>query len=98
MRCKFDESIKHQLGPAALPQDFPYEDLTPDPEYFEDTNIIDHDYGDAEIMPQMGDNYLSTELMLPKGGVMAKGRMTVQKCDQDGNPIGLANNNPIFDT
>jgi hypothetical protein len=31
MRGKFDESIKHHLGPAALPQDFPGEDLTPDP-------------------------------------------------------------------
>ncbi len=31
MRRKFDESIEHHLGPAALPQDFPAEDLTPDP-------------------------------------------------------------------
>jgi hypothetical protein len=28
MRHKFDESIEHHLGPAALPQDFPAEDLT----------------------------------------------------------------------
>jgi hypothetical protein len=28
MRCKFDESIEQHLGPAALPQDFPSEDLT----------------------------------------------------------------------
>jgi hypothetical protein len=26
MRPKFDESIEHHLGPAALPQDFPAED------------------------------------------------------------------------
>jgi hypothetical protein len=31
MRRKFDESIEHHLGPMALPQDFPTEDLTPDP-------------------------------------------------------------------
>ncbi len=31
MRCKFDELIEHHLGPAALPQDFPAEDLTPEP-------------------------------------------------------------------
>jgi hypothetical protein len=31
MRYKFDESIELHLGPAALPQDFPAEDLTPDP-------------------------------------------------------------------
>ncbi len=34
-----------------MPQDFPAEDLTPDPEYNDDTNIIDPDYGDAEILP-----------------------------------------------
>jgi hypothetical protein len=34
---------------------------------------MDPEYGDAEIMPEIGDNYLSAELMLPKGGVMVKG-------------------------
>ncbi len=33
MRRKFDESIEHHLGLAALPQDFPAEDFTPDPTY-----------------------------------------------------------------
>jgi hypothetical protein len=31
MRRKFDESIEHHIGLVALPQDFPAEDLTPDP-------------------------------------------------------------------
>jgi hypothetical protein len=70
MRRKFDESIEHHLGPAALPQDFLAEDLTPDPTYFDDTDAMDPEYGDAEITPEIGDNYLSAELMLPKGGVM----------------------------
>jgi hypothetical protein len=43
-------------------------------------------------------SYLSAELMLPKGGVVVKGHVAVQKDDWDGNPIGLANNNPILDT
>jgi hypothetical protein len=98
MRLKFDESIKKHLGPVALLQDFPSEDLTPDPAYFDNTNAIDPDYGDAEIMPEMGDNYLSTELMLPKGGVMVKGYITAHKRDRDGNPIGHANDKPILDT
>ncbi len=38
MRSKFDELIEHHLGGAALPQDFPNEDLTPDPAYFDDIN------------------------------------------------------------
>jgi hypothetical protein len=41
-----------------MPQDFLAEDLTPDPEYYDGTNIIDPEYGDAETMPEMGDNYL----------------------------------------
>jgi hypothetical protein len=98
MRCKFNESIEHHLGPAALPQDFPAKDLTPDPTYFDDTHAMDPEYGDAEIMPKIGDNYLSPELLLPKGGVMVKGRVTAHKRDKDGNPVGRANDNPILDT
>jgi hypothetical protein len=97
MRCKFDESTEHHLGPAALPQDFPAEDLTPDPTYYDDTNAMDPEYGDAEVTPEIGDNYLSAELMLPKGGVMVKGRVTACKHDRDGNPVGRAYDNPIPD-
>ncbi len=82
----------------ALLQDFPSEDLTPDPAYFDDTNDIDPEYGDTEIMPGIGDNYLSAELMLPKGSVMVKGRVTARKRGWDGNPVERANDNPILDT
>jgi hypothetical protein len=34
---------------------------------------MDPEYGDAEITPKIGDNYLSAELMLPKGGGDGKG-------------------------
>jgi hypothetical protein len=98
MSCKFDDSIEHHFGPAALPQDIPAEDLTPDPTYFDDTNAMDPAYGEAEVTPEIGDNYLSAELMLPKGDVMVKGRVTACKCDWDGNPVGHANDNPILDT
>ncbi len=49
-------------------------------------------------MPETGDNYLSAELMLPKGGVLVKGHVTAHKGDRDGNPVGRANDNPILDT
>jgi hypothetical protein len=58
MRCKFDESIEHHLGPAALLQDFSAEDLTPDPAYYNDTNAMDPEYGDTEVTPKIGDNDL----------------------------------------
>jgi hypothetical protein len=54
MQCKLNEPIEHHLGPAALPQDFPAEDLTPDPTYYDDTNAMDPEYGDAEVMPKIG--------------------------------------------
>ncbi len=94
----FDQSILTHLGPAATAADFEAEDLTPDPAYFDDTHITDPDYGDAEITPEMGDNYLTAELMLPRGGTMVKGRVSARKRDRDGNPVGLANSNPILDT
>jgi hypothetical protein len=59
---------------------------------------MDPEYGDAAVMPEIGDNYLSTELMLPKSGVLVKGHVTTHKCDRDGNPGGHANDNPILDT
>ncbi len=98
VRHKYDESIEHHLGLAALLQDFPAEDLTPDTTYYDDTDAMDPEYGDAEVTPEIRDNYLSTELMLPKGGVLVKCRMTAHKRDQDGNPVGHANDNPILDT
>jgi hypothetical protein len=98
MQHKSDESIKQHLGPVAVPRDFPAADLTPDPEYFDNDNVINPDYGDAKITPEMGDNHLSTKLMLPKGGVMVKGPMTTQKHDWDSIPIGHANDNSILDT
>ncbi len=73
--------------------------MTPDPDHFDDSDPIDPDYGAAETTPEMGDNYLSAEIMLPRGGVMDKGRIAARKRDRDGNPpIGLANANPILDT
>jgi hypothetical protein len=73
--------------------------LTPDPDHFADSDFIDPDYGDAKIMPKMGDNYLSAEIMLACGGTMVKGCVAARKRDCDGNTIGLANSNPsILDT
>jgi hypothetical protein len=72
--------------------------LTPDPDHYDDTDPIDPDHGNAEITPEMGDNYLSDEIMLPRGGTMVKGRAAARKRDRNGNPIGLANSNPILDT
>jgi hypothetical protein len=58
---------------------------------------MDPEYHDVEVTPKIGDNYLSAELMLPKGGVLVMGCVTARKRDRDGNPVGHANDNPILD-
>ncbi len=89
-RQNFDQSIFTHLGPATTADDFEVKDLPPDPTYFDDNHIIDPDYGDAEIALKMGDNYITAEIMLPRGGTMVKGCVSARKRDRDGNPVGLA--------
>jgi hypothetical protein len=98
MRRKFDEAIYQKLGPAAKTTDFPEEDQTPENTRYGDTDPIDPDHGDLKVTPEIGDNYLGAEIMLPRGGVMAKGRVTKRKRDRDGNPVGRAHTNPILDS
>lgn len=44
------------------------------------------------------DNYIASEVLLPQGDKMVLGKVISRKQDADGNPIGTASNNPIFDT
>ena len=73
MRQDFDASITTHLGPAATAADFPAEDLTPDPCHYDDDDFLDPDIGDVEVTPEAGDNLVSAEIMLPRGGTMARG-------------------------
>jgi hypothetical protein len=97
MHRVFNETITHHLGPNATEQDFPAEDLTPDYDFYDDDHGLDPDHGDLEVTPEMGDNYLNAEISVPQGGTLMKGRVTSRKRDKDGNPVGLANANPILD-
>ncbi len=98
MRRVFNESITHHLAPNAMEQDFPAEDLTPNYDFYDHDHDLDPDHGDLQVTPEMGDNYLSTEISVPHGGTLVKGCVTSQKRDKDSNPIGLANAHPILDT
>jgi hypothetical protein len=51
----------------------------------------------SQSTPEHGDNYVHASIMLPRGSSFAQGKVTSQKCDACGNPIGCANNNPILD-
>ena len=100
LRRSFDESITHHLRPTATDKDFPAVDLTPEYlTYGDNHNLdLDPDHGDLEVTPEIGDNYLSAELLLPRGGSMIKGCVKSCKRDADGNPTGRAAANPILDT
>jgi hypothetical protein len=98
MRRVFDETIANHLGPNATDQDFPAEDLTPDYNFYDDDHDLDPDHVDLEVTPEMGDTYLNKEISVPQGGTLMKGRVTSRKRDKDGNPVGLANANPILNT
>ena len=101
---EFNTSISQSLGPSAESTDFPADDHTPDP----DIDLADNDGiplgdddaapGDTAPTPEVGDNYVSSELMFPRNGEMAKGRIVSRKRDTDGNPIGRAHSNPVLDT
>jgi hypothetical protein len=97
-RRVFNETITHHLGPNATEQEFLAEDLTPYYDFYDDDHDLDPDYGGLEVTPAMGDSYLNAEITVPRGGTLVKGRITSWKRDKDGNPIGLANVNPILDT
>jgi hypothetical protein len=97
MRRVFNESIAPHLRPNATEQDFPAEDLT-DYDFYDDDHDLDPDHGILEVTPEIGDNYLSAEISIPCRGTLVKGRVTSHKRNKDGNPIGLANTNPILDT
>jgi hypothetical protein len=94
----FDETITHHLGPNATEQNFPAEDLTPGYYFYDDDHDLDPAHADLEVTPEMGDNYLNAVISVLQGGTLAKGRITSQKRDKDGNPIGLVNASPILDT
>ena len=53
---------------------------------------------DLELKPEVGDTYVNTELMLPRGGTLSKGRVTGHKRDAGCQVCGRSNNNPILDT
>ena len=75
--------------------------LTPTFEYYNDNNQdIAPDAPPEQLTPtpEIGDNYLNMELMLPRGGTLARGRVTERKRDHEGNVIGRSNANLILDT
>ena len=101
MTKAFDDNIIQKIVVPATDNDFDKDYLTPTYEYYDD----DHQDGTPDAppeqftpTPEIGDNYLNIELMLPRGGTLARGQVTERKRDHEGNVIGRSNANPILDT
>ena len=93
----FDDNIIQNIGVPATETDFDKDYLTPTFEYYNNDNqdaTPDAPPENLTPTPEIGDNYLNTELMLPRGGTLARGRVTERKRDHEGNVIGRSNANP----
>jgi len=101
-RTAYMNSIKQTCGPAATIDDFPKEAITPEYEYYADDHQEDGFEGTPdEILPptpEYKDNYVGANILLPRGEGMARGTMRKRARDEDDNPVGRANQNPILDT
>ncbi len=51
-----------------------------------------------DYTPEAYDALISAELMLPKGDILLPAKVMSRKRDENGNPIGVSNTNPILDT
>ena len=98
----FDDNIRRKLGApistkelSAIDGDIP----TPEHEYYEDDfegtpNVPDAD----EVTPEDLDNYVGAQVNLPYQGSMMAGKVIKRARDNEGNPVGTKNDNPILDT
>ena len=101
MTKAFDENIIQKIGVPATENDFDKDYLTMTYEYYDDNHqdaAPDAPPEQLTLTPEIGDNYLNMELMLPRCGTLARGRVTEHKCDHEGKVIGRSNANPILDT
>ena len=76
-----------------MADDFPALDLTPDPDAFcadDDGPPFGDHSGDTTPTLEAGNNYISSKLLFPCNGTLAKGKVTAWKRDADGNPIRWA--------
>ena len=85
----------------ATAHDFDNDYFTPTYEYYDDYHQDATPNAPREKLtptPEIGDNYLNMELMLPRGGTLVRGQVTERKLDHEGNVIVRSNANTILDT
>jgi hypothetical protein len=77
-RRKFNESIDTSLGPDSTDKDFDAKYLMPELPHMEDQGETDDSDGQPpdKVTPEAVDNYINAKICIPKGGSLAKGRVT----------------------
>jgi len=106
---KFDEDVNSEIGDSLSDSEIDPElayVLPPIPGDFvfdEEENLdpLVPEFSPQEADDSSGeifDQYLSAELLVPHQGEMRKGRVIARKRDAHGNPVGVANNNPLLDS
>ena len=103
-RVSFMKHFNICIGHAAKLYDFPLNELTPEFEYYAD-EVEDGFEGTPDDIkeappstPEASDNYVGSQLQLPRGKSLAQGRVLKRARENDDNVIGRANKNPIIDT
>ena len=75
----------------------PYQLGVEDPDFESfDKNFLQPEADDFDA--ETSDNYILAQVLLLKGDSLVSGQVIKQKCDENGNPIGKSNSNPLLDT
>ena len=90
--------VQEALGAACTVGDFDDSDLTPEFDYYDDGIDDGFEGTPDEILPpeqEVNNKYFRENVLLPCGNDMAQGRVLKRARDNNGNPIGRSNENPI---
>jgi hypothetical protein len=88
------ESIGEKLGPKACIdglKDLVIDESPPYEKYKDDDHdgfMPDPPNKELDATPEVGDNYVNTKVMLPRGHYMTRRKVVQRKHDAEGNPIG----------
>ena len=91
--------IHEALGAACTVGYFEDADLNPEFDYYADNLEDCFQVTPDDILPpttQVNNNYVGANVLLPRGNDMDQGRVRKYAHDNNGNPIGRANENPIL--
>ena len=93
------ETLKNQPQTPAIPDDIANAVDSPSYEYYEDDDTKVEQIDDVdEFDHEAYDKYISSRVVVPRGGMLQRGTVKARKRDNDGNLIGRTNPNPILDT